>query len=112
TRALGYSGNEKYIPTIEYVQQHARRKSLKKHAVVALAELPEYAQANKLIVPISWPESPYPTRDERLFAMIKSDLPRLQLGAARYIYDSQSPHPTVLSALQSTIESNYLKSLN
>lgn len=48
-RALGYSGNEKYRPTLERLSKEAANKKLRKHARKALTQLGQFGTWNEKI---------------------------------------------------------------
>jgi hypothetical protein len=112
TKALAYSGNEKYRPTIEKVINEAPHKKLKKHAIQALPMLPIYAKWNPIIVPKPWPDNSYPEVNERLANMLKSDDAELVRIAAKRIHHEHNYQPELLALLNTSIEQNYQKNLD
>lgn len=112
TKALGYSGNEKYRATIEKIIAEAPHKKLRKHAEQALPNLAVYAKLNPLIAPKAWPAATHPTLNQRFANMLKSDNSELILLASKRIHYSQDYQPELLVLLNSTAEKNYQQTLD
>lgn len=112
TKALGYSGNEKYRTTIEKIIAEAPHKKLRKHAQQALPTLAVYAKLNPLIAPESWPTSAHPSLNQRLANMLKSENTELIRFAAKRIHHSQDYQPELMALLAGTIEKNYQQALD
>lgn len=112
TKALGYSGNEKYRATIEKIIAEAPHKKLRKYAEQALPNLAVYAKLNPLIAPKAWPAATHPTLNQRFANMLKSDNSELILLASKRIHHSQDYQPELLALLNSTIEKNYQQTLD
>jgi cell division protein YceG involved in septum cleavage len=112
TKALSYSGNEKYRATIEKVIAEAPHKKLRKHAQQALPTLAVYAKLNPLIAPQSWPTSAHPSLNQRLANMLKSDNTELIRAAAKRIHSSQDYQPELMALLNGIIEKNYQQALD
>ncbi|WP_062058289.1 hypothetical protein [Cellvibrio sp. OA-2007] len=112
TKALAYSGNEKYRPTIEKIIAEAPHKKLKKYAVQALNTLSLHTQINPLIAPKAWPEHSHPTYNQRIVNMLASGNAELMRMAAKRIHFTQNYQPEFLQQLNKTIESTYQQSLD
>ncbi len=112
TKALAYSGNEKYRATIEKIINEAPHGRLKKHAVQALGELPNYAQLNAVIAPKAWPEYEHPSLDQRLTNMLNSENHELVRMAAKRIHYTHNYKPELLAKLNAVIEANYQLSMD
>jgi len=112
TKALGYSGNEKYRATIEKIIAEAPHKKLRKHAEQALPNLAVYAKLNPLIAPKAWPAATHPTLNQRFANMLKSDNSELILLASKRVHYSQDYQLEVLVLLNSTIQKNYQQTLD
>lgn len=111
-RALGYSGNSKYRPTILLVSKDAKSRAVRKHADRALQELDEYATLNKIISPVQWPNHPMLSVEDRLLNMISSNDPKLQLMAAMQLFNSNRFSDEALAAANNTILNIYLRDLS
>lgn len=112
TKALGYSGNEKYRATIEKIIAEAPHKKLRKHAEQALPTIAIYAKLNPLIAPKPWPAAAHPSLNQRLANMLKSDNTDLIRLAAKRVHHSQDYQPELMALLNSTAEKNYQKTLD
>lgn len=109
TKALSYSGNEKYRATIEKIIAEAPNSKVKKYAKLSLPKLSEYARLNPLIAPQAWPAAEHPSLNQRLANMLKSnDTELIRLAAKRMHYTLSYP-PELLALLNTTIEQNYLQ---
>lgn len=112
TKALAFSGNEKYRPTIEKVIKDAPTKKLKKYATIALEQLPTYASWNPLIAPQAWPEFEHPSLNQRLANMLNSGNVELVRMGAKRIHYTHNYQPELLALLNSNIETNYQQQLD
>lgn len=111
-KALSFSGNEKYRPTINQVTAEGPHRKLRNYAKWAQNNLALYTRLNKLISPNPWPESPYPLLDQRLTNMLNSDDLELFRIAAKRIHYTHNYKPELLKLLDDTIKANYKKSFN
>lgn len=110
-KALAYSGNEKYRPTIEKIMKEAPHKKVKKYAQEYLPQLTAYSHLNPLIVPKPWPENPYPSLNQRLVNMLVSDDTELMRIAAKRINWTNNYSPELLAQLNTSLLQNYQKPL-
>jgi hypothetical protein len=110
--ALGYSGNEKYRPTIQKIIAEASNKKLKNYGEQALKALPVYAKLNPLIAPKPWPENAHPSINQRFTNMLNSDDTELVRLAAKRIHNTLTYTPELLAALNAAIERNYKNALD
>ena len=111
-KALGYSGNEKYRPSIQKIIAEARDKKLKKYGEQALNQLPAYAKYNPIIAPKPWPENTHPTINQRIVNMINSDDTELMRLGAKRVHNESNYSPEALAALNTAIERNYKNHLD
>jgi hypothetical protein len=112
TKALSFSGNEKYRKTIENIEKSGLRSSIKRHASIALEDLIRYKLINETIAPTPWKNNIYPEKTVRLINMIESDFSELQLKASIDIYENRNYKNEVILALRKKVEENYLHSLS
>ena len=112
TKALGYSGNEKYRATLEKIIAEAPNSKLKKYAKLSLPKLNEHARLNPLIAPQAWPTAEHPSLNQRLANMLKSDDTELIRIAAKRMHYTLSYPPELMALLNTTIEQNYLQPLD
>lgn len=111
-KALAYSGNEKYRPTIEKIKNEAPHKKVKKYAEEFLPQLTTYSHLNPLIVPKPWPENPYPSLEQRLVNMLVSDDTELLRLASKRVNWTNNYSPEVLVQLNTSLLQNYQKPLS
>jgi len=109
--ALGYSGNEKYRPTIQKIINEAPHKKLKKYGQEALTALPTYTKFNPIIAPKSWPENVHPSINQRIVNMLNSDDTELMRLGAKRVHNALNYSPELLVALKNAIERNYKNKL-
>ncbi|RYY73810.1 MAG: hypothetical protein EOO52_17555 [Gammaproteobacteria bacterium] len=105
--ALGYSGNEKYRPTIQKIIAEASNKKLKRYGEEALKALPVYAKLNLLIAPKPWPENTHPSINQRIINMLNSDDTDLMRLGAKRTHNTLNYSPELLAALNTALERNY-----
>lgn len=82
-KSLGYSGQSRYLPTLERVAAEAPNKKVRKHANLAIDAMPQYAQWNPIISSRSAWRSDKPDAVNRYANMIKSGDLQLQRMAAK-----------------------------
>jgi len=111
-KALSFSGNEKYRPTINKVTTDGPHRKLRNYAKWAQNNLAQYTMLNKLISPNPWPEFPYPSLDQRLTNMLNSNNLELFRIAAKRIHYKHNYNPELLKLLDTTIKAHYKKSFN
>ncbi|MFL0796637.1 MAG: hypothetical protein K6L73_04015 [Cellvibrionaceae bacterium] len=104
-KALAFSGNEKYKPTLEKVKLDATHKKTKKYAVWALKNIESYKLYNPLIAPKPWPSSKHPTLNQRLQNMLNSGNFELMRIAAKRIHHKQNYDDGLLELALSKISS-------
>lgn len=110
-RALGYSGNEKYLPAIEKTINEAPHKRLKNHALSARSDVPRYKTWNPIIAPQT-DENLYPSYEQRLSNLLKSgDNELVRMGAKRVVY-SRNYAPELLAQINGQVEAVYLQPLD
>ena len=111
-KALGYSGNEKYRPTIQKIIAEAHDKKLKKYGQQALATLPTYTKYNSIIAPKPWPENTHPSINQRIVNMLNSDDTELVRLGAKRVHNTLNYAPELLVALNAVVERNYKSKLD
>lgn len=108
-KSLAFSGNPKYLPTIEKVAAGAPHKKLKKYALQAQAILPKYTKLNAIIAPAG---QAYPSLDQRLSNMLKSSEVDLNRLAAKRIYYTSHYTPELLTLAKTNLENGYKNKLD
>lgn len=95
-RALGYSGNVKYEPTLTLLSKKAKNSSLKRHAKKALRDLDVFAQVQTLLQqqPAMAGELSY--EKMTYMQMLKTDDSFTQRLAARAIYHEKQTDKALL----------------
>lgn len=82
-KSLGYSGQARYLATLQKVADEAPNKKVRKHANLAIDVLPQYAEWNPVISSRSAWRSDKPDAVNRYANMIKSGDLELQRMAAK-----------------------------
>lgn len=108
-KALAYSGQQKYMPTIAKIAANAPHKKLKKYALQAQKMLPMYTKYNPIIAPAG---GAYPSFNQRLANMLKSGETELVTIAAKRIYFTRTFTPELLGLAKTNLEKGYKSKLN
>jgi hypothetical protein len=107
TKALAFSGNEKYRPTLEKVLNEAPNRKLKGYGKWALQSLPDYTKFNTVIAPKAWPSFAHPNLHQRLKNMLQSDNSDLLRLAAKRMYNTHNDAADLLAIANTKVQSNY-----
>lgn len=109
-RGLSFSGNEKYIPTLEAVAKKGVHRNLRKFGTVGLEDLQKYKVWNPVINPNhNNIAAGYPPNQVRFINMLKSDDYELIRLAAKRIQRDQLYDHQYLDVLASVIQNHYQK---
>lgn len=110
TKALGYSGQEKYRATLQKVAAEAGHKSVKKHANNALKDLENYKQWNPIISSRVNYNANVSGKHNRYANMIRSGDYQLQtLAAKRISWESLYNDSFLLAELDKAVKASYMK---
>ena len=85
-KALAFSGDKKYLGTLEVIFRDAPQKKLRKYAKVAIKLQPKYEKWNKIIADNTEFLSEYSIAINRYSNMLNSDVPDLHKLAAKRIF--------------------------
>lgn len=109
-RGLSFSGNEKYIPTLEAVAEDGAHRNLRKFGKQGLEDLQKYKAWNALINPNHANiKAGYPSQQERFKNMLRSDNYELIRIAAKRIHRDHLYEHAMLDIAAATIEKYYQK---
>jgi hypothetical protein len=104
-RTLGFSGQEKYIPTIE---SFLGDRAYVRQAQTALRELPQYAKWNPIIADRVAPDPRLDDDTNRILNMLRSDDLLLVRVAAKRVYFKERD-PILLEALAAHLRASYAR---
>ncbi len=105
-RALGWSGDAKYIPTITSFQGD---RTYERYARGALEEMPRYQKWNPVISNRATFDAKYSDDVNRMMNMLASDDLQLKGLAARRIYQGSHREEPLLDRLAQEAKANYTK---
>ncbi|MBU3070628.1 hypothetical protein KOI40_12420 [Aestuariicella sp. G3-2] len=112
SKALSFSGQTKYVDTLEKVSKDSHSSKLKKHAGTALQTLPRYTNWNPQIINETLWDPALDVETNRLISMINSnDLSLKRLSAKRSHY-SHNYSPKLLETYQQQLLANYQTASN
>ena len=105
--ALGVSGQEKYIPTLEGLLEH---RIYRRFAKAALPEIPRYRQWNTVISNRATFDPKLSDDTNRAMNMLKSDDVLLNRVGAKFVYLAEVKEEVLLEQLAAKLTAHYLKS--
>lgn len=105
--ALGVSGQEKYIPTLEGLLDN---RIYRRFAKPALSEVPRYRQWNPVISNRATFDAKFSDDTNRAMNMLKSDDVLLNRVGAKFVYLAESKEDVLLEQLAAKLTAYYLKS--
>lgn len=105
-RALGFSGQPKYVPTIE---RFLADRVYERYARTALDDLPDYEKWNPIIANRANFDPRYGDDVNRILNMLRSDDPWLKRIAAKRIYFAHRDE-VLLESLATELKTAYMKS--
>lgn len=103
-RALGNSGQDKYIPTLT---RYLSDIDYANYAKVALKEIPEYRKWNLIISNRATFDAKYSDETNRVLNLLRSDSYHLKRLAAKRIYYARHHEPEILDLLAKEIRTGY-----
>lgn len=107
-RGLGFSGNEKYIPTLQAVAKDGVHRNLRKYAEQAIADIGNYKQWNPLINPNhNNTNVAYPSDKQRYVNMLNSGNYELMRIAAKRIHWEHLYEHDILDVTAKAVEAYY-----
>lgn len=106
-KALAYSGQRKYRPTIENAAYKSPKQKLKKHAQASLPLIEKYTLWNPIIINESTWRDDKSAKFNRYYAMISSNDPELMSLAARRTYFEKLRDEELLDQFEIALLNNY-----
>lgn len=103
-RALGYSGQEKYAPTLS---RFTEDKIYRNYAIAALRDMPQYAKWNPVISDRSKFDPKLTDDANRILNMLRSDDHLLQRVGAKRAFLTHEPEPEVVKMLAQRLAASY-----
>ncbi len=107
-KALAYSGNKKYLATLELVKANGSHRKLKKYAQKSIAVLHNYSRLNPYILQTNQWNPNWSNTLNRTQSMLQSPELQLKRLAAKLIYSRGLYDKVILEQLQQQLLDNYL----
>lgn len=106
-RALAYSGNPKYKPTLETVKKDADNRSLSSTARRALKDYPNFLAVQNALSGIQAEESSLPSEVSNYLKLLKTDNSYAQRLAARALFHEGHMQAEVVEFLANSLKNDY-----
>ena len=106
-RALGYSGNPKYQPTLNSISKDAPIKKLRKHATKALVDLKRFEQWNRQIAQAEIGQQGKSVEITTYLKMLNVEDTLVQRFAAKAIVDGALRDPDLLNEVAAKLQGLY-----
>ncbi|GAB3092104.1 hypothetical protein G8770_04980 [Aestuariicella hydrocarbonica] len=107
SKALAFSGNEKYRKTLTLVADEAKSKKLRKYSQQAVELLPLQSRLTPQILNSSHWNEQWDLETNRIAAMFNSQDLELKRLAAKRVHYSHNYNPEILNRFQQALEQNY-----
>lgn len=107
-RALGYSGNPKYKPTLELLTKKAVESNVKRHAKKALRDLNTYISVQRELSQVVIEQAEKPFEIQTYIRMVQTDDSFTQRLAARAAFHETIRDPELMSLFAEKLESMYM----
>ncbi len=108
SRALGYSGNKKYIATLSEVENNSAQKKIRKHARKAQIQLTRFEAWNRLIADSDYPVEGKDVEIAMYMKMMNTDDPQVQRLSARAIFHQRLQDSDLLALVAKKVEGSFL----
>jgi hypothetical protein len=102
-KALSYSGQEKYVATLERASKEAKGRAIRNHATTAIGELPKHQRWNAIITDRSQWDASLSDADNRSANMLRSEDALLRVIAAKRAYYERLDAPPLLALLEAEL---------
>lgn len=99
-KALAFSGNDKYLPTIRHLAAEAPDRKLRRYAGLSVDLLPQYAAWNPVILNPDHYNEDLSLSLNRYANMLRSDVPQLHKLAAKRIFFEGIQQPEIVELVQ------------
>lgn len=107
-RALGYSGNPKYQPTLQFMANKAENTKLKRHASKAKADLVQFQAIQNKLATVKIPDAELPAEVVSYIKLLETNDAYAQRLAARAIFHEQRKDPALLEVTAAKLKSMYM----
>lgn len=107
SKALAFSGQPKYIPTLTQVTDETTHKKLRKYARQSLKILPQYNEWNKVILSEAKWNNELSNNINRFTSMIRSNEPQLIILASKRIHYTHEYNEDLLDTVEQELLKRY-----
>jgi len=109
-RAIGYSGNAKYKPTLALLAKESENSSLKRYAKKAQNDLPTFIAVQNALEKVSVDKPNMASELVNYMKLLETDDSYSQRLAARAIYHEQQNNPELIKLVATKLKNVYMKS--
>lgn len=107
-RALGYSGNPKYQPTLQLLASKAENSKLKRHASKAKTDLVQFQAIQNKLALVTIDDTGLPAEVVSYIKLLETNDAYAQRLAARAIFHEQRKDPALLEVTAAKLEAMYM----
>ncbi|MEX1200740.1 MAG: hypothetical protein WEB02_08140 [Methylophaga sp.] len=107
-RALGYSGNPKYQPTLQLLANKAENGKLKRHASKAKSDLAQFQAIQNKLATVQLTDTKLPAEVISCIKLLETNDVYAQRLAARAIFHEQRTEPALLDVAAAKLEAMYM----
>ncbi|HSG92189.1 MAG TPA: hypothetical protein VK999_00660 [Methylotenera sp.] len=107
-RALGYSGNPKYQPTLQLLANKAENSKLKRHAAKAKTDLVQFQTIQNKLAGATITDAELPAEVVSYIKLLETNDAYAQRLAARVIFHEQQTEPALLEVAAAKLEAMYM----
>lgn len=107
-RALGYSGNPKYQPTLQLLANKAENSKLKRHASKAKTDLVQFQAIQNKLAAVNTTDAELPAEVVSYIKLLETNDAYAQRLAARAIFHEQRTEPALLEVTAAKLEAMYM----
>ncbi len=108
-RALGYSGNEKYISTLDLIIKQSKNNKLKRYARKAKADFPNFLAVQNSLMNVSYTNAELPSEVVNYIRLLKTNNSFAQRQAAKAAFHEYQKHPELLEEMAKLLRNTFLK---
>jgi hypothetical protein len=109
-RALGYSGNPKYLEILKRLAKDSENEKLKYYARKARADFPNFHAVQRALAKVSYQQADLPSEVVNYIRLLKTDNSYAQRLAARATYHEYKKEPELLEEMATLLRQTYNKS--
>tara|TARA_R100001591_G_scaffold57632_2_gene67646 strand:+ start:109668 stop:110435 length:768 start_codon:yes stop_codon:yes gene_type:complete len=107
-RALGYSGNPKYQPTLQLLANKAENGKLKRHASKAKTDLAQFQAIQNKLATVSLTDAGLPAEVISYIKLLETNDAEAQRLAARAIFHEQRTEQALLDVAAAKLQAMYM----